>query len=569
MRFDIFTLFPGMFEKPMSESILGRAVQQGLLQIQTHDIRNWGLGRHKQVDDYPYGGGAGMVFRCEPIFAALETTLGISFGSADAPAPAPDFPILIMSPQGEVFNQQIARELASYPRLALICGHYEGFDERIVRHAATREISIGDYVLTGGELAAMVVVDAVARLLPEVLAEGSPDEESHSRPLLEYPHYTRPANFRGWTVPETLVSGHHAKVEEWRFKESLRRTLQRRLDLLPKLEPTLSETEQKLFQQVKVEEKLVIRESGAEDYQLLADLTNQIDPQSRASSAVFQQLDRQPEANLKSARWVAMLDNELVGYAYYYQYAGTYDPEKATVRIVVRPDCQKQGIGSLLLEHLVKRAKEDGLKLLVAQLQEVKKPALKFVRKRGFNDYGRRLLFTLNPARFDPTPYENLETELAERGIVIKSLTELCETDPDHERKVYELHWTLDAEVPTPEASTKMDFNYYRDEVLHNPNFLYDGCFIAIQDGSNYIGISSFLRDNADNLNVAITGVLPEFRRQKIGLALKVRGIKYAAANNYRRIILTNDPSNVAILALNEKLGAKRQPSIIHLKRLI
>jgi tRNA (guanine37-N1)-methyltransferase len=254
MRFDIFTLFPAMFEKPLSESILGRAVAQNLLEVHTHDIRNWGLGRHKQVDDYPYGGGAGMVFRCEPMFAALEETLGLSFGTAEEPAPAPDFPILLMSPQGEVFNQQMAKEFATYPRLALLCGHYEGFDERIVKHAATREISIGDFVLTGGELAAMVIVDAVARLIPEVLAEESPEEESHSRPLLEYPHYTRPANFRGWGIPDILVSGHHAKVAEWRFKESLRRTLQRRPDLLAKLEPTLDKKERKLLDQVKREE---------------------------------------------------------------------------------------------------------------------------------------------------------------------------------------------------------------------------------------------------------------------------------------------------------------------------
>lgn len=254
MRFDIFTLFPAMFEKPFSESILGRAVAQNLLEIYTHDIRNWGLGRHHQVDDYPYGGGAGMVFRCEAVFGALEETLGINLGTAEEPVAKPDFPILLMSPQGEVFNQQLAQELASYPRVALLCGHYEGFDERIVKHAATREISIGDYVLTGGELAAMVVVDAVARLVPEVLAEESPQEESHSRPLLEYPHYTRPANFRGWGIPEILVSGHHAKVSEWRFKEAVRRTLQRRPELLAKLEPTLDKKERKLFEQVKQEE---------------------------------------------------------------------------------------------------------------------------------------------------------------------------------------------------------------------------------------------------------------------------------------------------------------------------
>jgi tRNA (guanine37-N1)-methyltransferase len=254
MRFDILTLFPRMFEGPLNESILGRAIKQGLIEVHTHDIRQWGLGRHHQVDDYPYGGGAGMVFRPEPVFSAIEETLGISLGSAEEPSSPPDFPILLMSPQGEVFNQKMALELAHFPRLALLCGHYEGLDERVVRHAVTHEISLGDFVLTGGELAAMVVVDAVSRLVPGVLAEESAGEESHSRPLLEYPHYTRPASYRGWAVPEILVSGHHAKVAEWRFKESLRRTLQRRPDLLALLEPELSPKERKLLEQVRKEE---------------------------------------------------------------------------------------------------------------------------------------------------------------------------------------------------------------------------------------------------------------------------------------------------------------------------
>lgn len=255
MRFDILTLFPGMFEATLGESILGRAVSQGLIEIHTHNIRDWGLGRHKQVDDYPYGGGAGMVFRPEAVFAAIEEGLGVPLGTAGEPAPPPDFPILLMSPQGQVFNQAMAQELAAYPRLALVCGHYEGLDERIVRHAVTREVSIGDFVLTGGELAAMVIVDAVARLVPQVLAEESPGEESHTRPLLEYPHYTRPANFRGWTVPDILVSGHHAKVAEWRLKESFRRTLQRRPDLLAKLEPQLDIKQKRLLEQVRGEEE--------------------------------------------------------------------------------------------------------------------------------------------------------------------------------------------------------------------------------------------------------------------------------------------------------------------------
>ena len=254
MLFDIFTLFPEMFTGPLTSSILGRAAAQGLLEIRTHNIREYGLGRHRQVDDYPYGGGAGMVFRPEPLFAALEAGLDLPEPISPENPLAVDFPVILLSPQGEVFTQAIAQELAGYERLAFVCGHYEGLDERIVRHAINRELSIGDYVLTGGELAAMVVVDAVARLKPGVLAEHSPGEESHSRPLLEYPQYTRPADFRGWGVPEILVSGHHAKMADWRFKEALRRTLQRRPDLIAKIEPTLDKKERKLLEEVRREE---------------------------------------------------------------------------------------------------------------------------------------------------------------------------------------------------------------------------------------------------------------------------------------------------------------------------
>jgi tRNA (guanine37-N1)-methyltransferase len=253
-RFDILTLFPEMFTGVINASILGRAISAGQIEIVLHNIRDWGLGRHKQVDDYPFGGGAGMVLRPDALFPAIENALGLPPVTPENPLQA-DFPVILLTPQGEVFNQKIAHELAQSKRLALVCGHYEGFDERIRQYAVTREISIGDYVLTGGELAALVVVDAVARLLPGVLAEDSTGEESHSRPLLEYPQYTRPADFRGWTVPPMLVSGHHAKVAEWRLKESLRRTLQRRPDLLSQIEPTLTKKEQKLLDAVKKEEE--------------------------------------------------------------------------------------------------------------------------------------------------------------------------------------------------------------------------------------------------------------------------------------------------------------------------
>jgi tRNA (guanine37-N1)-methyltransferase len=236
MRIDIFTLFPGMFQGPFTESILKRAQERGLLELALHNIRDATTDKHHVVDDYPYGGGVGMVMKPEPIFAAVEA---VYQGG----------PIILMTPQGRLFNQQIARELAQEPRLTLLCGHYEGVDERVCQHLVTDELSIGDYVLTGGELAAMVVVDAVARLIPGVLSEGSPDEESHSTPLLEYPHYTRPAEFRGWRVPDILLSGHHEQIARWRRKQALKRTRQRRPDLFAQLDLS-SKQDQKLLKEL-------------------------------------------------------------------------------------------------------------------------------------------------------------------------------------------------------------------------------------------------------------------------------------------------------------------------------
>ena len=228
MRFDIFTLFPEMFRGPLDESILARARERGLLEIALHNPRDVTTDRHHIVDDYPYGGGAGMVMKPEPLFTAVETL---------APS-EPAGPIILLSPQGRVFTQEIARELAREARITLICGHYEGVDERVRAHLVTDEISLGDFVLTGGELAAMALVDAVARLLPGVLAAGSTEEESHTAGLLEYPQYTRPAEFRGWRVPDMLLSGNHAAIARWRRKESLRRTRARRPDLFARLELT-------------------------------------------------------------------------------------------------------------------------------------------------------------------------------------------------------------------------------------------------------------------------------------------------------------------------------------------
>lgn len=237
MHFDILTLFPAMFTGPLTESILKRAQQARLIDITLRDMRQYAVDRHKSADDYPFGGGAGMVLKPEVVYLAIMDALGL-LDAAQAqpdtlvPLPAERPPVMAMSPAGEVFTQRIAEELAQHPRVILVCGHYEGLDERVRTACIDRELSIGDYVLTGGELAAMVIVDAVARLVPRVLAESSTVEESHSDNLLEYPHYTRPAQWRGEAIPPVLVSGHHANVERWRREQRLLRTLERRPDLL-------------------------------------------------------------------------------------------------------------------------------------------------------------------------------------------------------------------------------------------------------------------------------------------------------------------------------------------------
>ncbi len=237
VHFDILTLFPALFEGPFRESIIKRAVEAGLVSIAIHNIRDYATGKHRITDDTPYGGGGGMVMKPEPIFAAVEAIVG-----------SDDVPIILLSPQGRLFTQQIARELSKQRRLVLICGRYEGVDERVRQHLATDELSIGDYVLTGGEVPAMAIVDAVTRLIPGVLGDpGATFEDSHADGLLEYPHYTRPPVFRGWAVPEVLLSGHHAEIVRWRRQQALRRTLERRPDLLEKAR--LSDAERELVQQ--------------------------------------------------------------------------------------------------------------------------------------------------------------------------------------------------------------------------------------------------------------------------------------------------------------------------------
>ncbi len=223
MRFDVFSLFPEVFSEYLNTSILKRAQELKALEVHLHNIRDWATDSHHTTDDTPYGGGGGMVMKPEPIFAALESVLG---------AP-PSCPVILLTPQGRPLTQKIAFELAEHSHLALLCGRYESVDERICQHLATDAISIGDYVLSGGELPALVIIDAVARLLPGVLGDPTaPHDDSHATGLLEYPHYTRPPEFRGWRIPDVLLSGNHAEIARWRRHESLRRTLQNRPDLL-------------------------------------------------------------------------------------------------------------------------------------------------------------------------------------------------------------------------------------------------------------------------------------------------------------------------------------------------
>ena len=224
MRFDVFSLFPEVFQPYLDISILKRAIQNNLIEVHTHNIRDWATDKHHTTDDTPYGGGGGMVMKPEPIFAAVESVLG---------AP-PSCPVILLCPQGKPFDQKMARDLANYDQLALICGRYEAFDERIREHLATRVISIGDFVLTGGELPALILMDAVGRLVPGVLGDddATQDDSFSQDGLLEYPQWTKPVDFRGWTVPDVLLNGHLANQQTWKRQQSLIRTLENRPDLL-------------------------------------------------------------------------------------------------------------------------------------------------------------------------------------------------------------------------------------------------------------------------------------------------------------------------------------------------
>jgi len=223
IRFDVLTIFPEMFHSPLRSSLIGKAREKGLIAVEIHDIREYATDRHRMTDDYPYGGGGGMVMKVEPIARALDDVLSNQETGV----------VVLLTPQGERLSQETAEEMARHGRIILICGHYEGVDERIREHLVDREISIGDYVLTGGELPALVLIDVLSRLVPDVLGNReSARQDSFSAGLLEHPQYTRPRSFRGWEVPDVLLSGNHREIENWRRRESLRRTALRKPELL-------------------------------------------------------------------------------------------------------------------------------------------------------------------------------------------------------------------------------------------------------------------------------------------------------------------------------------------------
>lgn len=242
MHFDLFTLLPEVFPPYLNSSMMKRAQEKGLLSFGVHNIRDWTKDKHHVTDDNPYGGGGGMIMKPEPIFDAVEEVIGSP----------PNCPIILLTPQGRVFNQDEAQRLAREPRLALLCGRYEGVDERVRAHLVTDEISIGDYVLTGGELPALILIDALTRLIPGVLgAENGAENDSHATGLLEGAHYTRPAEYRGWEVPAILRSGDHGKVAQWRREQALIRTFKRRPEMLEKI--TLSEKDKIFLEKIKQE----------------------------------------------------------------------------------------------------------------------------------------------------------------------------------------------------------------------------------------------------------------------------------------------------------------------------
>lgn len=246
IRFDVLSIFPDMFSSPLNYSLLKKAQDKDLIEIFIHNIRDWAEDKHKMTDDAPYGSGCGMVMKVGPVDKALVTVKKKEMNPL----------VILMTPQGELFNQRIAAELATKRQIVIICGRYEGVDERIRRHLADREISIGDYILTGGELSALILIDAVSRFVPGVLGNmRSVEGDSFSDGLLEYPQYTRPADYKGWKVPDVLLSGNHAQIENWRREESLRKTYRRRPDLLRKAR--LSPTDKEILKKIKLKDNIM------------------------------------------------------------------------------------------------------------------------------------------------------------------------------------------------------------------------------------------------------------------------------------------------------------------------
>ena len=244
MQFEVFTLLPEVFFPYLETSILQRASQRELITVRVHNVRDYTHDKHHTTDDTPYGGGGGMVMKPEPVFEAVESVLGMRLES-----PPVTVPVILLTPQGRVFNQRVAEELSRHEKIALVCGRYEGVDERIREYLVTDEISVGDYVLTGGELPALLIIDAVSRLIPGVLGDPTgAEDDSHSMGLLEYPHYTRPPEFRGWKVPEVLISGDHGRIEKWRREQALSRTLKKRPDMIKKAD--LSKEDQKIVERL-------------------------------------------------------------------------------------------------------------------------------------------------------------------------------------------------------------------------------------------------------------------------------------------------------------------------------
>jgi tRNA (guanine37-N1)-methyltransferase len=350
LRVDVLTLFPAAFAGPLDVSIIGRARETGLLDLHLHDIRVHATDRHRSVDDYPFGGGQGMVLRVDVLDRALEHV------RADGAEPGH---VVYLSPQGQRLDDRLVRELAAEPRLILVCGRYEGIDERFIEHCVDREVSIGDYVLTGGELPAMVLIDAVARHIPGALGdEASSEDESFATGLLEYPHYTRPAEYRGWAVPAPLLGGDHAAIERWKRRESLLRTARRRPDLLPD-----AAAERPAFKAAGAKVRTYVHES---DYDAVYALWQASRPgvalrPSDERDEIARKLARDPELFI-----VAASGRRIVGAV-----MGGWDGRRGHVyHLAVAPGWRGKGLGTALMSELEERFRLKGclrMNLLVAE----------------------------------------------------------------------------------------------------------------------------------------------------------------------------------------------------------